>query len=385
MHILISLLGVALIAGILWDAFEAIVLPRRVTRRLRPTRIFYAFTWSAISIIATKLAPGRRRERFLGFFGPLSLILLITLWGLGLVFAFAVLHAANGSRERVPWGLPNFGSDLYLSGTTFFTLGLGDVVPLSGVGRALTVIEAGMGFGFLAIVIGYLPVIYQSFSRRELNVSLLDARAGSPPSASELMRRHGKEHFAALEEFLGEWELWSADLLESHLSYPALAYFRSQHENQSWLAALATILDTCSLIMVGIRGVPAWQARMTFAMARHAIVDLAQIYDTPPSRDGEERLYEADLARVREVLNGVGLTLNDGPDTYAKLAEFRKMYEPYLKSMGERLFMSLPPWIHRVDVVDNWQTSAWERNTTVFASSPAPLRGFDGTEGNYPD
>ena len=133
---------------------------------------------------------------------------------------------------------------------------LGDVVPLSPLARVLTVAEAGIGFGFLALVIGYLPILYQSFSRREMNVSLLDARAGSPPTAGSLLVRHseGSNPTEALTTFLHDWEIWSADILESHLSYPTLAFFRSQHDNQSWVSSLTVILDACALVLVGLDG-----------------------------------------------------------------------------------------------------------------------------------
>src|SRR5205823_4688769 len=200
-------------------------------------------------------------------------------------------------------------SDVYMSGTTFFTLGLGDVVPRTALAKTLTVIEAGTGFAFLAAVIGYFPVIYQAFSRREVAISLLDARAGSPPSASELLWRHrGDPGSAALTDLLRDWERWAADVLESHLSYPPLAYFRSQHYNESWLAALTTILDASAFIIVGLEGWCARQAELTFAMARHAVVDLAQVFSTPP-RPTAERLSSAQLAGLRKRLASDGLGL----------------------------------------------------------------------------
>src|SRR5262249_37417715 len=132
----------------------------------------------------------------------------------------------------------------------FFTLGLGDVVPVTWIARMVMVAEAGIGFGFLAIVIGYLPVIYQAFSRREVIISMLDARAGSPPTALELLKRHIEDQrLEEIDSMLRDWEHWSAELLESHLSYPVLAFFRSQHDNQSWLSALTTVLDACALVM----------------------------------------------------------------------------------------------------------------------------------------
>lgn len=369
--VLVALLGCILIVVILWDAFEAIILPRRVSRRIRLMRVVLMGSWTLLSKMARSLPPGKRRERYLGFFGPLSLIVLLCVWGIGLVIGFALIHWAIGSRISPTSGVQSFRTDVYFSGTTFFTLGLGDMIPHTRLARAVTVIEAGTGFGFLAIVIGYLPVIYQSFSKREINISLLDARAGSPPSALELLIRHGREEsMPQLVELLREWERWSAELLESHLSYPVLAFFRSQHENQSWLAGLTVILDTCSLLIVGLKGIPAWQAKLTFAMARHALVDLAQVFNTPPVAPDPERLPPPDLAQLRRTIAAAGLILQDGAEANQKLTELRRMYEPYVNAMGSYMFMRLPHWIPPAAVIDNWQTSAWERNPNAFASSP---------------
>src|SRR5258706_11215391 len=169
--------------------------------------------------------------------------MLFAIWAFALVLAFAMLHWAAGSSLNVSGGPATFRTDLYLSGTTFFTLGLGDVTPRTALARVITVAEGGMGFGYLAIVISYLPTMYTAFSQREINISLLDARAGSPPTAGELLRRHSHVHgFNILTRYLQEWEIWCAQLMESHLSYPVLCYFRSQHDNQSWLAAFTGVL-----------------------------------------------------------------------------------------------------------------------------------------------
>src|SRR5262245_12993728 len=171
---LVAIAGIIMILAIVWDAFEALVLPRTANRPFRPARLFYRGTWPAWLCLA-HLVPRRRRENFLAIFGPLSFLLLMACW--------ATVQWGLGSHLNVPQGTGGFWTDLYMSGTTLFTLGIGDVTPSGAFARALTVVEAGVGFGFLALVIGYLPVLYQSFSRREVNISLLDARAGSPPSA----------------------------------------------------------------------------------------------------------------------------------------------------------------------------------------------------------
>ena len=227
LQVFAAVLSIVVIAVVLWDAFEVIVLPRRVTRRVRLTSALYRMTWAPVAGVARRFPPSKKRDRYLSFYGPLSLILLLLVWAVALVLAFALLQWAAGARLQTPEGHTDFGAFLYLSGVTFFTLGYGDVFPLDPLGRVLAAVEAGTGFGFLAIVIGYLPVLYQSFSRREVSISMLDARAGTPPTAVELLRRHAKhESMDKLTELLQDWERWAADLLESHLSYPVLCYSR---------------------------------------------------------------------------------------------------------------------------------------------------------------
>jgi len=358
MRWLIGVAGALWIAVIVWDAFEAIVLPRRVTRRLRPTRLFYRVTWTAWSGLARRLAAGGRRETYLSFYGPMSVLLLLAAWALSLIVAFALVQWGLGTRLTAPDG-GTFFEYLYLSGETFFTLGLGDIAPTSRVGRAVMVAEAGLGFGFLALVIGYVPVLYQAFSRREIEITLLDARAGSPPSAEALLRSHAGDDLEELAELLDDWERWAAETMESHLSYPVLSYFRSQHDNQSWLAALTTILDTSALVMVGVEGACARQAELTFAMARHAVVDLAQVLRRRPQPAARDRLPRTELRRLRVALAAGAVVLDDSDAAADKLAELRKMYEPYVIALADHLVMPLPAWRAAGHGQHNWRASAW--------------------------
>jgi hypothetical protein len=379
MAIFAALAGVALIVTVLWDAFETIILPRRVTRRFRLTRLYYRDIWLPWSAIARRMRSARRRESYLSYFGPLSLLGLFGVWAAGLILGFAMLHWSLGSAVSLAKETPTFWIELYLSGTTFFTLGLGDVVPRTGLTRGLTVVEAGTGFGFLAIVISYLPVLYGAFSRREANISLLDARAGSPPTAAELLRRQGHSHAVeALTTYLRDWELWSAELMESHLSYPVLCFYRSQHSNQSWLAALTAIMDTCVLILACAEGELKWQAQLTFAISRHALVDLAQILSVPPRAPAGERLPPDDLARLRALLAENGVPLCDPGSVGQKLDKLRPMYEPYLSGLTHRLLMPLPPWIVAAESTDNWRTSAWGKVSVELAGSTVTAQEKDG-------
>src|ERR1700682_2954233 len=291
--VLAFIAGILLLLIVLWDAFETMVLPRRVRREIRLARLFYRSLWKLWLVVWRKVPGKKARESFLSFFGPLSLLLLLIVWAAALILSFGLLQYSLGSVVEHGGRATNSFTYLYLSATTFFTLGIGDVTPGSQLARALTAIESGVGFGFLAIVIGYLPVIHQSFSRREVSIAMLDARAGSPPTAGELLRRYSYSlGLTELQKLLADWERWSAELLESHLSYPVLAYFRSQHDNQSWLSVLTTILRTLAPVVTGVEGPRAVQAKLTFAMARHAVVDLSQVFATAPQNFDSDRLSD---------------------------------------------------------------------------------------------
>lgn len=423
--ILAAVFGALIAASILWEAFETIVLPRRATRRFRFTRLFYRGTWVPWRVIARRMRRSKSRETFLSFYGPLSLLFLFVFWAAGIILAFGLLYySAAGFARFGPAsarGPHDFITGLYFSGSTFFTLGLGDVTPHGWAQRWLAVVESGLGFGFLALVFSYLPVIYQAFSRREVNIVLLDSRAGSPPTAAELIRRHpGPQGWNELQQLLRDWERVSADMLESHVSYPVVAYFRSQHSNESWLAALAAILDASALLIAGVSGfhpepmdkrvgslisaeggnpgtfaapVPrsldskamdgvgakaacARQARLTFAMCRHTVVDLAQVFSATP-RPGADRLPPPELERLRATLARDGFVLQDTPEANQKLLKLRSMYEPYLESLGRFLLMDVPPWILQGEIIENWRTSAWGRISGFSAEAVSATDDHD--------
>ena len=375
MHHLVGIAGLLIIFATLWEAFESIILPRRVIRRFRLVRIFYRLTWKSWAAVNGLIPSKRIRDGNLSYYGPLSLLGLFATWAVLLVLGFAMLHWAAGSAVATPGELPTFRTDLYLSGTTFFTLGLGDVTPRTALAKAITVVEGGTGFGFLGLMISYLPTLYGAFSQRELNISLLDARAGSPPTAAELLRRHAHfEDNEVLTPYLRDWEIWAAQLMESHLSYPVLCYFRSQHDNQSWLAAFTAVLDVCALLIAYGEGLARWQSKLTFAIARHAVVDLAEVLRIKPSPPAKDRLPAGDVAKVRNLLVECRASSKCGEAGDKKLAELRGMYEPYLNGLSIRLLMPLPSWGVSQQGVENWKRSAWGRISSETEREGIPER-----------
>jgi len=267
---------------------------------------------------------------------------------------------AGGAAISGAAGAASFRTDLYFSGTTFFTLGLGDVTPATTFSRVVAVFEAGTGFGFLAIMIAYLPTLYGGFSQREVNISLLDARAGSPPTAAELLRRHGRQRVLddGLKAYLRDWEISSAQLMETHLTYPFLCFFRSQHDNQSWLAAFTAILDVCALLIAYGEGETKWQAQLTFAISRHAVADLSEVLRVHPHPPHPDRLPPEDLPKVRRFLVECGVPKSTEAGDL-KLKELREMYEPHLQGLSRLLWMPLPSW--GIDVASHSKPTVWER------------------------
>jgi hypothetical protein len=368
MHRMLDILavvsGATLIAVVLRDAFETMILPRRLSGRFRITRAYYRGLWPLWAALAERM-PRRQRESALSLFGPLSMLGLFAAWAMALMLGFALIYSGAASTWQ-GGASSGFGTDLYLSGSMFLTLGLGGVNPSGAWGRLLAIGEGGIGFGFVAVVIAYLPTLYSGFSRRESNISMLDARAGSPPAASELLRRHAR-NIDQLEHYLAEWERWSAELLESHISYPVLGYFRSQHVNQSWLAALTTMLDGCALLMAGTEDGCTHQAGLTFAMARHAVVDLAQIFIARLPRTHPERLTDETLEAIEARLRTAGLPLRLGGERKERLAELRRLYEPQVMTIARYLRLELPRWLGDPEAKDNWQRSPWDRNAKAGA------------------
>jgi len=362
MNVFATIAGVVLILAVLLDAFETVALPRRVQRHFRITAWFYRNTWRPWRAITTHIQSPSRRENFLAYFGPLSLIFLLMLWAMGLILGFALLQYGAGEHVQLSNEPITFGSLLYHSGETFFTLGYGDIVPTSRVSRFLAVMEAGIGFGFLGTVIGYLPTIYSSFSRRELQISLLDAHAGSPPTGAELLARLGNSpQQRLLDQVFRDWERSASEVLESHISYSPLVFFRSQHVNQSWLGALTAILDATALAIAGVEELSIEQAKLTFAMSRHAVVDLAQVVYAQFDPGLPDRLGAQDLWQIRQNLAQRGLRLREGPEFEEKLASLRAMYEPYAQALAKRLLITLPPWVDSEKKRDNWQAGPWDR------------------------
>lgn len=332
MRILVGLVGVLLIVLMLAEFFVAFLLPRRVKRDPRIAQGIYRAVWRPWRWLAGRLHPVAG-DTMLGFFGPFALLLQLVVWSAGLMVGYACLQWAGGGSF-----------DVAFSAGTFLSASFS---PVGAWHRAIGLLEAATGVGVLFIVIGYLPSVYSAFSRREVAVSRLAARAGAPPTAGALLARAADRHgWDELDRYLHDAEDWAAEMMETHLTYPLLAYYRSQHLGQNWLAALTTIVDTSAVLLAGLEegSAEARAAELTFAIGRHALADLAhQARATAPL--ARRALSDEEAGELRALLERGGLPLVPEEDWRRRLEILQRSYEAKAAGLARELALRLPAWL----------------------------------------
>jgi hypothetical protein len=335
--------GVLVLATTLLDLFRTLVMPRAARGRYRLSRLVFLGLWRPWRWLALRARTAQGRERFLAAASPMSLFVLLAAWAALTVVAYALILWSPAFAHDIRGAGDSFGTTVYFSGTSFFTLGFGDVVE-TGPARVVAIVEAANGLGLIAVVIAYLPVLYQAFNRREVGVLLLDARAGSPPSGSELLRRaggHGVRH--SLPQLFQEWERWAADVLESHLSYPSLAFFRSPHDDTSWLTSLGAVLDAATLVVSSVADDECIEAaRMLYATATHAVEDLF-FYFRLEERAG--MIERAEFDEVMADLREAGVPLKGAEESWPTFVQMRDAYGARLNALSVRIAAPPTQWI----------------------------------------
>ena len=359
MRALAGVAGGVLVLLVLAEFFVTFLLPRRVKRDPRFARRLVRLGWRGWRR-AARLLPASAADTMLGLYGPASLLSLLVLWTIGLVVGFAAMQWATGSDLSLGHAA-SFGDALFFSAGGFLSAGTG-LEPEGAGSQLLFILEAASGFAVLFIAIGYLPALFQAFSRREVAISQLDPRAGSPPTAGALIERSAAlGGWETLDGYLGEWETWSAELMETHLSYPFLAYYRSQHLNQNWLAALTTVLDASAFTLAAAASPrPAEAAEVTYAMGRHALADIAYMLRARARRPDPPRLDDERFADLWELASRSGLELRPQADARERLDRIRKTYEPHAAALADWLELALPAWLPSPEAEANWRRMAWQ-------------------------
>jgi len=334
--------GLTLVWIVLRDLFVGIVVPRPARGALRPSNLLTRWSWRFWRWVGTRSNDSAVREARLGAFAPANLILLLIAWVVGLIIGYGlVLNAIREQLHPVP---PNLGTTLYFSAVSLLTIGYGDVVPVGPVARAIALIEGATGLGVVAVVISLLFSLYGSFQRREVLIITLDALAGAPPSGVVLLENSLHHNMIEhLEDTFDEWKVWSSEVLESHLAYPILAYFRSSHDNESWISAIGAVLDATVLVLTTVEDVPRGPARLMYSVGTHLVEDLSWFFRTSHMHEVGIERFEFDQACER--LATAGFTMTDREIAWGKFSELRAAYAVPLNEMGR--YWSIPPtlWI----------------------------------------
>lgn len=336
-----GVLGALLVLAALLDMFWAIVTPRAVRGGLRLGRYLNPWLWRTCRWAAFRL-PARYREDLLGSFAPFSLVLLLISWVALLLLGYGLLLGAYQSEIRPE--PQTFTTALYLAGTSLLTIGFGDYVPTHGAARAVTLAAGATGLGTFALVVTFLFSLLQSFQRREAVIVATEAAAGAPPSGVTLLETFGAggvhEDLAGL---FRQWQLWSAEVLDSHLSFPPLAYFRSSHDNDSWISSLGAMMDAASLVQTTIEDGPTAWAKMFRWVGGHCIEDITRYFGLADEHYVGVELYEFREARRR--LARAGWTLRDEAESWAAFQGVRSEYAGRVNAMARHWASPPAQWI----------------------------------------
>jgi hypothetical protein len=334
--------GVAVIAWTLLDIFLSVLVPRPVSRSLRLSARYIPFVWPLWRAAGLSMRDAERRDSFLGIFAPFGVISLLALWEFCLILGFALVFFGLHDQVRPP--LTSFGDALYFAGSSFITIGFGDYVGTTVLARMLSLAAGATGLSTVAVVLTYLFSMFGAFQRREIRVLMTDARAGAPPSGVAFLVTHAELDIRAdLPTAFVEMQQWAAEILDTHLAYPMLFYFRSSHDNASWIAALGATLDAATLLVTTVQGEPAGQAALFVEVGTHAMHDIADYFEVKQSGGAGVERREFDDARAR--LKNAGYALRGADESWVDFCRLRTRYAESLNAIAR--FWAIPPaqWI----------------------------------------
>jgi hypothetical protein len=332
--------GLLLLALTFWDLFETIVVPRPTPGWFRIGRYLVRGAWGTLRTVRN----GRRGglyERLLGLFAPAATVALLAAWLVALIVGYGlVLFALRDELRPVP---PDLGSTMYFAATSVLTLGFGDIVAIEAPARVVVATSAISGLGVVALVVTFLFSLYGSYQRREIQVVTLQAAAGAPPSAVALLETYAQlDLVGRLPDLFIEWQHWAVEVLDSHVAYPLLGFFRSSHDNLSWISALGTVLDAASLVLTTIAGVPRGEAKLFKRVGTHLVEDIHNLGFRAGEATGLDRsAFDAACDRLEEA----GYTLEARDVAWPTFEAARATYAERLEAMASYWATPATSWL----------------------------------------
>ena len=340
MDVVAFALGIFLLSLTFWDLFETVVVPRPTPGWFRIGRYIVRGSWHVLRSVRDGRA-GRSFDGVLGLFAPAVTLALLAAWLIGLILGYGlVLYALRDELRPMP---PDLGSTLYFAASSVLTLGFGDIVADGAGARLIVTVAAISGLGTVALVVTFLFSLYASYQRREVEVVALQAAAGAPPSAVSLLETYallGLVH--RLPQLFLDWERWGVEVLDSHVAYPLLGYFRSSHDNLSWISAVGTVLDAASLVLTTIDGIPRGEAKLFKRVGAHLVEDIHNVGFRAGATTGLDRSdFEAACDRLAEA----GYTLRSRDEAWPSFQVARDTYASRLEGMARYWATPATQWL----------------------------------------
>jgi hypothetical protein len=335
--------GLSVLLFVFNDLFQAVVLPRPSVYRLPlASQFLVRQLWVVWRWLGNRRRRVERRENFLGAFGPAVLLVLLAFWGLSLVLGYGLV--LDGLKSQLAPPPSTFWRSIYFSAGTLLPLSYGDIVPAGGLAQVVVLAESATGVIVVALVISLLFSLYQSFQSREEKVVTLDALAGAPPSGLQILETSAVDRMPhRLEETFDEWRQWSASVLESHLAYPILFYFRSSHDNEAWLNSFGAVMDAATLVLSLIDHDSVGAARLMSKVGNHLVEDVVWYFGVKTTTDVGVERHEFDQAWER--LQAVGSRCRDPEAAWAEFMELRRRYASPLNQLAHGLVVAPARWI----------------------------------------
>jgi hypothetical protein len=335
-------LGAAIIAATLYDLFQSVVLPRPAVGRVRLSQTLLTYAWRGWRAVAVRPRRLQMREGALAAFGPLAVIGLLLLWGFALILGNALLfHALGDGLRPRPSG---FATTLYYSAAQMLSFSVGGIEAVGAAASTLATLEAATGFALFALVISLLFSLFSSFQRRESAVVALDVIAGAPPSGVQILENCARHAMPEqLVATFDEWRTWTVDVLESHLSYPLLMFFRSSHDNEAWPNSFGAVMDAAALVLSAVEGGPTGHAYQMHKVGNHLVADMGRYYRFRGAPfPGVER---QEFVEACERLRAAGYVVHDGEEAWMQFTGLRSGYAPWLDRVSKALALPPAPWI----------------------------------------
>jgi hypothetical protein len=334
--------GIALLIATFYDLFQTVVLPRPAVNKVQLARYVVRPMWRIWRWAAGRGAKLDRSEARLAAFGPIALLTLFAIWAVALVFGYSLI--LHGLWDELNPHISDFVTAFYVSATTLVPLSYGDFVPELGPARLVIILESATGVGLAALAITLLFELYGSFRDREIPVVALDALAGAPPSAVQLLETAALPGMDdELRAAFNEWRQWSAMVLESHLAYPLLVYFRSSHDNEAWINSFAAMMDAASLILSSTDDRSKGAAKLMFTVGNHFVEDMSWVFRLKTANDPiiEKDEYKAAIVRMQ----AAGYHVTDGDAAWEQFAHYRSKYASALNLIAQLLVAPPAQWV----------------------------------------